>query len=64
MPTPEDSEFAAAVRRAGLTIPPDRWEAMRAAYCDMQALLQLLDDPLTYVDEPAVLPDLRPRGGR
>jgi hypothetical protein len=61
MPTPEDSEFAAAVRRAGLTIPPERWEVMRAAYFSMQALLTMLDDPLTYADEPAVLPDLTPR---
>jgi hypothetical protein len=62
MPTPEDSDFAAAVRRAGVTIPPERWDAMREAYVSMQALLQLLDDPLTYADEPAVLPNLAPRG--
>jgi hypothetical protein len=61
MPTPEDSEFAAAVRRAGLVIPPERWEAMREAYVSMQALLKILDDPLSYADEPAVLPDLAPR---
>lgn len=64
MPTPEDSEFAAAVRRAGLAIPAERWEAMRDAYFSMQALLKILDDPLTYADEPAVLPDLAPRRGR
>ena len=64
MPTPEDSEFAAAVRRAGLAIPPERWEAMREAYFSMQALLQILDDPLSYADEPAVLPDLTPRSRR
>ena len=57
MPTPEDNEFAAAVRRAGVTIPADRWEAMRQAYFSMQTLLKLLDDPLTYADEPATLPD-------
>jgi hypothetical protein len=58
MPAPEDSEFAAAVRRAGIVIPPERWEAMREAYVGMQALLKLLDEPLAYADEPAVLPDL------
>ena len=64
MPTPEDSEFAAAVRRAGVAIPPERWEAMREAYFSMQTLLKILDDPLAYADEPAVLPDLAPRRAR
>jgi hypothetical protein len=51
-----NGEFAAVVRRAGVTIPDDRWEAMREAYHSMQALLKVLDDPLAYEDEPAVLP--------
>jgi hypothetical protein len=51
-----DSEFATAVRRAGVTIPDDRWGAMREAYHSMQALLKVLDDPLAYEDEPAALP--------
>jgi hypothetical protein len=51
-----NSEFAAAVRRAGVTIPNDRWEAMRAAYYSMQALLKVLDDPFAYEDEPASMP--------
>jgi hypothetical protein len=57
-PIPDDSnsEFAAAVRRAGVTIPEDRWEQMREAYHSMQALLKVLDDPLAYEDEPAALP--------
>jgi hypothetical protein len=59
-----DEEFAAAVRRAGLAIPAERWEAMREAYCKMQALLAVLDDPLAYEDEPAVLPDRTPRSPR
>jgi len=53
--TPED-EFAAAVRRAGVTIPDERWEPMREAYYSMQALLKVLDDPLAYEDEPASMP--------
>ena len=61
MPEHED-EFAAAVRRAGVTIPAERWEAMRDAYVSMQTLLRVLEDKLTYADEPAVLPDLAPRG--
>jgi hypothetical protein len=57
-PTSDDpnSEFAAAVHRAGVTIPDDRWEAMREAYHSMQALLKVLDDPFAYEDEPAALP--------
>ena len=61
MTTERDEEFAAAVRRAGVAIPPERWEIMREAYCKMQALLKVLDDPLGYADEPAVLPNLTPR---
>ena len=55
MPDPND-EFFAAVRRAGVAIPPERWEPMREAYFSMQALLKVLDDPLAYEDEPATLP--------
>jgi len=51
-----NSEFAAAVRRAGVTIPEERWEAMREAYHSMQALLKALDDPLAYEDEPGAMP--------
>ena len=51
-----DSEFAAAVARAGVTIPPERWTAMREAYVSMQTLLKVLDDPLAYEDEPASMP--------
>jgi hypothetical protein len=65
MPTDDkDAEFTAAVRRAGLVIPTDRWAPMRDAYFSMQALLKVLDDPLTYGDEPAVLPLLVPRSAR
>ena len=56
MPADATDEFAPAVRRAGVTIPDDRWAAMREAYYGMQALLKVLDDPRAYEDEPAVLP--------
>lgn len=55
-PSNLNDEFAAAVRRAGVAIPQDRWEVMRQAYRDMQALLRVLDDPLAYEDEPASMP--------
>jgi hypothetical protein len=48
MPEHEE-EFAAAVRRAGVTIPPERWDVMREAYLSMQRLLSVLADPLTYL---------------
>lgn len=56
MPDDSNDDFAAAVRRAGVAIPAARWEAMREAYYSMQALLKVLDGPLAYEDEPAVLP--------
>lgn len=62
MASEHEEEFSAAVRRAGVTIPPERWEVMREAYVGMQKLLSVLADPLAYEDEPAVLPNLAPRG--
>ncbi|HTW51592.1 MAG TPA: hypothetical protein VME45_06830 [Stellaceae bacterium] len=56
MPDDSHDEFAAAVRRAGVTIPQDRWAAMREAYYSMQSLLKVLDDPLAYEDEPMAMP--------
>ena len=56
MPDDPNSEFAIAVHRAGVTIPDERWEAMREAYYSMQALLKVLDDPLAYEDEPMSMP--------
>ncbi len=64
MPDDPNSEFAAAVHRAGVTIPAERWEAMREAYYSMQALLKVLDDPLAYEDEPATLPRYDARAKR
>jgi len=49
-------DFASALRRAGVTVPPDRLTIMREAYESMQELLKVLDDPLAYEDEPATLP--------
>jgi hypothetical protein len=56
MPDDRQDEFAAAVLRAGVTIPAERWEAMREAYFSMQALLKVLDDPFAYEDEPGSMP--------
>jgi len=52
----DDHEFAAALRRAGLTIPEERLEIMREAVTRFHELLMVLDEPLAYEDEPAALP--------
>lgn len=61
-------EFAAVLKRNGLKITEERQEIMRDAVARMQSLLKVLDDPLAYEDEPAVLPryDLgaKPRGAK
>jgi hypothetical protein len=64
MPDDPHDEFAAAVRRAGVTIPLERWEAMREAYYSMQSLLKVLDDPLAYEDEPMSMPRFDAGAGR
>ena len=64
MDTDVDNEFAAAVHRAGITIPPERWTVMRDAYASMQALLKVLDEPLAYEDEPTTLPRSDAGGAR
>jgi len=60
----DEQEFAATLRRAGLTVPEARREIMRDAVERMQALLQVLDDPLAYEDEPAALPRYDRGSGR
>jgi hypothetical protein len=55
-PTPAESEedFRSAVRRAGISIAPDRYPVMLAAYRDFQELMRCLDEKFAYTDEPAV----------
>jgi hypothetical protein len=64
MPDDHDSDFAALVRRNGLTIPEERWTIMRDAVASLWALLKVLDDPLAYEDEPATLPRFDQGAGR
>jgi uncharacterized protein (DUF1778 family) len=52
----DEHEFAAALRRAGLTIPQERREIMREAVTRFHELLAVLDEPLAHEDEPATLP--------
>jgi hypothetical protein len=60
----DERDFAAALRRAGLTIPAERYEIMREAVERMQELLAVLEEPLAYEDEPAVLPRYDRSAGR
>jgi hypothetical protein len=64
MPHDLDHDFATAVRRAGLAIPEERWDIMRDAVGSLWQLLTVLDEPLAYEDEPAVLPRLDAGAGR
>ena len=56
MPTDTETDFDAALRRAGVVVPPERRTEMQHAYQRFQALLKVLDEPLAYEDEPAQLP--------
>ena len=61
-PSPAESEedFRSAVRRAGISIAPDRYPVMLAAYRDFQELMRCLDEPFAYTHEPAVVLHLLP----
>jgi hypothetical protein len=52
----DEEEFAATLKRAGLTVPAERYEVMRDAVNRFLDLLTVLDEPLAYEDEPASLP--------
>ena len=54
-PHPLRAEFEALTARAGLTYPPDRQEAMFAAFLGYRALATRLDAPLPEALEPASL---------
>ena len=50
-----EADFRSALRRAGLTVAPDRYGAMLDAYREFQSFLDLLDVPLADADEPAAV---------
>jgi hypothetical protein len=50
-----DEDIRVALRRAGITIPDDRYAAMREAYLGYRALTRCLHEPLPYPVEPAAL---------
>jgi hypothetical protein len=48
----EKREFAAGLARAGLTLPPERLELMKAAFLGYRALAMELNAPLPADIEP------------
>ncbi|HTU56103.1 MAG TPA: hypothetical protein VMF62_19220 [Acetobacteraceae bacterium] len=53
--TAEADEFDILMARAGLTIPPDRREALLVAFADLRREIALLHDPLPPSLEPAAV---------
>ena len=60
MPLPEEMEldFQSALRVAGITLPEDRYPVMLDAYRSYRALVEILDEPMPYAEEPAAAPRL------
>jgi hypothetical protein len=57
------AEFDILMRRAGLTVPPDRRSAVLASYADLHEQIALLHDRYAHTDEPAnVFRLARPEG--
>ena len=55
-----ETEFDVLMRRAGLTVPPDRRDTMLAAFKDLRAQLALLRQPRSAAAEPSNIFSLRP----
>ena len=50
-----EQEFFACLHRAGVSVPPDRLDAMRAAFLGYRELAAILDEKLPYAVEPAAV---------
>ncbi|PZW50919.1 hypothetical protein C8P66_101134 [Humitalea rosea] len=48
-----DAELDMVLKRAGLTLPPNRYAGILATYRDLQAMLPVLRGPRTAAAEPA-----------
>ena len=46
-------EFDVLMRRAGITVPPQRREAVLTAYAELRDQMLLLRDRYAHTDEPA-----------
>ena len=56
------AEFDVLMRRAGITIPPDRRAAVLASYADLHEQIALLHSRYAHTDEPANIFRLTPPG--
>jgi hypothetical protein len=65
MPLSDDltAEFDILMRRAGITVPPDRRATVLASYADLRGQIALLHDRYAHTDEPANVFRLSPRKG-
>ena len=63
MPSPDalEAEFDILMRRAGISVPPERRTAVLASYADLLGQIALLHDRYAYTDEPANVFRLTPR---
>jgi hypothetical protein len=55
MPSPDElaAEFDILMRRAGITVPPDRRATVLAGYADLHEQIALLHNRYAHTDEPA-----------
>jgi hypothetical protein len=62
MPSSDElaAEFDMLMRRAGITVPVDRRDAVLAGYSDLRDQIALLHDRYAYTDEPANIFRLSP----
>jgi uncharacterized protein (DUF1778 family) len=58
MPEYLELDFQSALRVAGITVPEDRYAIMLDAYRSYRALVEILDEPMPYAEEPAAAPRL------
>jgi hypothetical protein len=56
-------EFDILMRRAGITVPPDRRATVLVSYADLRGQIALLHDRYAHTDEPANVFRLAAPGG-
>ena len=55
MPDEIEADMRTLLRLAGLSLPEDRMLVMRESYERWLEIARVLDEPLAYADEPAVV---------
>ncbi len=56
-----EADMRVLLRLAGVSLPEERMPVMLESYTRWMAVARVLDEPLAYVDEPAVV--FRPEAG-